>query len=47
MGLAVSLFSVSIAIASICMVTKKKPLWFCSMALSGLAVFEMVVAWSH
>jgi len=42
MGLAISLFSVSIATASICMVTKKKPLWFVSMALAAVAIAEVI-----
>jgi hypothetical protein len=45
MGLAVSLLSVSIATASICTVTKKKPLWFVAMIMAAIAVAEMVVAW--
>lgn len=45
MGLAVSLFSVSIALSSICTVTKKKPLWFFSMALSAVAIIEMIRVW--
>ena len=45
MGLAVSILSVSIATASICTVTKKKPLWFVAMIMAAIAVVEMVVAW--
>jgi cobalamin biosynthesis Mg chelatase CobN len=45
MGLAVSILSVSIATASICTVTKKKPLWFVAMVMAAVAVVEMVVAW--
>jgi hypothetical protein len=45
MGLAVSILSVSIATASICTVTKKKPLWFVSMIMTALAVVEMLAAW--
>lgn len=45
MGLAISLFSVAVAIASICMVTKKKPLWFVALFLSGIAATEMIMAW--
>ena len=41
LGTAVSLFSVSIAMASICTVTKKKPLWFISMIMAALALVEM------
>jgi len=46
MGFAVSLFTVSIAMASICLVTKKQPLWFISMGLAALAVGKMVVVWT-
>ena len=45
MGLAVAIFSISIALSSICMVTKKKPLWFFSMALAFPAVIQMILAW--
>jgi hypothetical protein len=45
MSLSVSFFSVSIAMASICMVTKKKPLWFASLALAGLGGYQMILAW--
>jgi len=45
MGMAISLFSVAVAVASICLVTKKKPLWFMSMLLSAFAIFEMVRAY--
>ena len=45
MGLAISFFSVAVAIASICMVTKKKPLWFVALILAGVAITEMVLAW--
>lgn len=45
MGTAVSLFSVAIAMASICTVTKKKPLWFIAMAIALCAAVEMSLAW--
>ena len=45
MGMAISLFSVAVAVASICLVTKKKPLWFMSMLLSAGAIFEMIRAY--
>ena len=45
MSLAASLLSVSIAVASICTVTKKKPLWFVAMLMAALAAFKMVDAW--
>ena len=45
MGLAVMIFSVAIATASLCTVTKKKPLWFISMIFSAVAVVQMTRAW--
>jgi hypothetical protein len=45
MGMAISLFSVAVAFASICLVTKRKPLWFMSMLLSAGAIFEMIRAY--
>jgi uncharacterized membrane protein YoaK (UPF0700 family) len=46
MALAISYFTVAIATASICMVTKKKPLWFVAMILSVIAVVQMIWAWA-
>jgi len=46
MGLAISIFSVAVALASICLVTKKKPLWFAALVLAGIAIAEMVLAWT-
>jgi hypothetical protein len=43
---AVSCFTVAIATASICLVTKKKPLWFVAIILSLVAMAQMVVAWT-
>ena len=45
MGLAISFFSVAVALASICTVTKKKPLWFVALVFAGIAVSEMIMAW--
>ncbi|PWU13204.1 MAG: DUF4337 domain-containing protein [Verrucomicrobia bacterium] len=45
LGVAVSYFSVAIATASICTVTKKKPLWFVALALAAAAAVQMVWAW--
>ncbi len=44
MGLAVSIFTIAIATASICTVTKKKPLWFAAMIFAAIAVTEMCLA---
>jgi uncharacterized membrane protein YoaK (UPF0700 family) len=46
MGLAVSIFTVAIASASICMVTKKKPLWFVALLLAAFAMLQMIQAWT-
>ena len=46
MGLSVTMFSVAIATASICTVTKKKPLWFAAMAMAAFAIFKMAIAWT-
>lgn len=45
-GAAISYFTVAIATASICTVTKKKPLWFVSMILAAIAAVQMVLAWT-
>jgi chromosome segregation ATPase len=44
LGLAISCFSVAIATASLCLLTKKKPLWFCSMAFAAVGIVQMVAA---
>ena len=46
MGLAVSYLTVAIATASLCTVTKKKPLWFVAMILAGIGLVEMIRAWT-
>jgi len=45
MGLAIAIFQISIALASICMVTKKRPLWYVSLVLAALAVARMILVW--
>jgi uncharacterized membrane protein YoaK (UPF0700 family) len=44
LGQAISYFTVAIASASICLVTKKKPLWFVAIILSFFAIAQMVLA---
>ncbi|HUD45742.1 MAG TPA: DUF4337 domain-containing protein [Candidatus Baltobacteraceae bacterium] len=44
LGLAISLFSVSIATASMCLLTKKKPLWIFAIVLACIGIAEMVAA---
>jgi hypothetical protein len=43
LGLALTCFSVSIAMASICMMSKKKPLWFLAMLLAAFGVVQMIM----
>ena len=45
MGLAVSVFQISIAMGSICLVVKKRPLWYLSVLLALIAAAEMVRVW--
>ena len=45
MGKAVSIFQISIAIGSICLVTKKKWLWYVSLLLALLGTGQMVLVW--
>jgi hypothetical protein len=42
MGMSISLFAVSIATASMCLLTKKKPLWLFAIALACVGVVYMV-----
>ena len=44
-GMAIAIFQISIALASICMVTKKRPLWYVSLVLAALATAKMVFVW--
>ena len=41
MGLAITIFQVAIALGGICLVVKKKPLWFLSLALGLYSAYEM------
>ncbi len=45
MGLAISVFQIAIAIASISMIVKKKPFWYASLALASVATAQMAHAW--
>jgi hypothetical protein len=44
LGLAISCFSVAIATASLCLLTKKKPLWFCSMVFAAVGIAQMIAS---
>ena len=45
MGFAVSIFQISIALGSICLVTKKKWLWHASLLLAALATVRVLMIW--
>ena len=47
MGFAVAIFQISIAMGSICLVTKKKWLWYVSLLLAAIATWQMVMVWLH
>jgi hypothetical protein len=42
MGLSITLFQVAIALGAMCLIVKKKPLWFAAMTLGALAAGQMV-----
>jgi hypothetical protein len=45
MGSAVSIFQIALALGSICLVAKKRPLWYLSLAIAAVATFKMVRVW--
>jgi hypothetical protein len=45
MGMATSIFQISIALGSICLVTKKKWLWYLSLLLAAGATWQMMSVW--
>ncbi len=45
MGKAVGIFQIAIALSSICLVTKKRPLWYISLALAVAATEQMIHVW--
>jgi len=47
MGFAVAIFQISIAMGSICLVTKKKWLWYVSLLLAATATAQMAMVWLH
>ena len=42
MGYSITLFQVAIALGAMCLIVKRKPLWFAAMVLGGLAVWQMI-----
>jgi hypothetical protein len=45
MGMAVSIYQISIAMGSICLVAKKKWLWYVSLALAVAGTAQMALVW--
>ena len=45
MGIAISIFQISIALGSICLVTKKRWLWHLAMIVAALATVRMILVW--
>jgi hypothetical protein len=45
MGYAVAIFQISIALGSICLVTKRKPIWFLSLLFAVFASWKMLQVW--
>jgi hypothetical protein len=45
MGMAISIFQIAIALGSICLVTKKRPLWYLALGLAVVATLKMVHVW--
>jgi hypothetical protein len=45
MGTAVSVFQIAIALGSISLVTKKKPLWYLALTFAALATLQMIHVW--
>jgi hypothetical protein len=46
MGLAVSMYQIAIAVASIAMLMKRKPFWYASLVLAAVAATQLVRAWA-
>jgi hypothetical protein len=45
MGQAVAVYQVAIALGSLCLLTKRKPLWYMALLFSAYATIEMIKAW--
>src|ERR1051326_4168242 len=45
MGTAIAIFQIAIAMGSICIVTKKRPLWYLALAFAALATAQMIQVW--
>ena len=45
MGMAVATFQIAIALGSICLVTRRRALWYISMGLVAAATAKMILVW--
>ncbi len=45
MGTPIVILQVAVALSSICLVTKKRPLWYCSLVLAAVATARMLQVW--
>jgi hypothetical protein len=45
MGMAIAVFQIAIALGSICLVTKKKVLWYLALLFAAAATVQMVAVW--
>jgi hypothetical protein len=45
MGMAMVIFQIAVAIGSICLVTKKRPLWYLSLGIAAVAALKMIQVW--
>ena len=45
MGTAIAIFQIAIAMGSICLVTKKRSLWYLALAFAALATTQMIQVW--
>lgn len=45
LGTAISIYQIAIALGSICLLTKRKPLWYLSLVLAALGTVKMLWVW--
>jgi hypothetical protein len=45
MGTTIAIFQIAIALGSICLVTKRRGLWYLSLILAALATVQMILVW--
>ena len=45
MGTSIAIFQIGIALGSICLVTKKRPLWYLAIGFATVATVQMIYVW--